>query len=93
MFEKALAMNSLDYRPWAGLGIGLASAIKVTIGGKETLDTVASIPESAWVLTQGAFEHLHARDDRAQRHPQIVTELVASNWLSCRMTTGRGLPA
>jgi argininosuccinate synthase len=28
----------------------------VTIGGKETLDTVASIPESAWVLTQGAFE-------------------------------------
>jgi argininosuccinate synthase len=28
----------------------------VTIGGKETLDTVASIPESAWVLTQGAFD-------------------------------------
>ena len=24
---------------------------------------------------------------------QIVTELVASNWSSCRMTTGRGLPA
>jgi argininosuccinate synthase len=30
----------------------------VTIGGKETLDTVASIPESAWVLTQGAFDTL-----------------------------------
>ena len=28
----------------------------VTIGGKETLDTVASIPEPAWVLTGGAFE-------------------------------------
>ncbi|HYO15300.1 MAG TPA: argininosuccinate synthase [Thermoanaerobaculia bacterium] len=28
----------------------------VTIGGKETLDTVESIPESAWVLTQGAFD-------------------------------------
>ncbi|HEX9944776.1 MAG TPA: argininosuccinate synthase [Thermoanaerobaculia bacterium] len=28
----------------------------VTIGGKETLDTVASIPESAWVLTRDAFD-------------------------------------
>src|SRR5215210_1246593 len=28
----------------------------VTIGGRETLDTVTSIPESAWVLTQGAFD-------------------------------------
>jgi argininosuccinate synthase len=28
----------------------------VTIGGQETLDTVASIPESAWVLTRGAFD-------------------------------------
>jgi argininosuccinate synthase len=28
----------------------------VTIGGKETLDTVASIPEAAWVLTRGAFD-------------------------------------
>jgi argininosuccinate synthase len=28
----------------------------VTIGGKETLDTVSSIPEHAWVLTQGAFD-------------------------------------
>jgi argininosuccinate synthase len=32
----------------------------VTIGGKETLDTVASIPESAWVLTRGAFDGLVA---------------------------------
>jgi len=28
----------------------------VTIGGQETLDTVASIPEDAWVLTKGAFD-------------------------------------
>ncbi len=28
----------------------------VTIGGKETLDTVSSIPESAWVLTRDAFD-------------------------------------
>jgi argininosuccinate synthase len=28
----------------------------VTIGGRETLDSVASIPESAWVLTAGAFD-------------------------------------
>jgi argininosuccinate synthase len=27
-----------------------------TIGGKETTDTLESIPESAWVLTSGAFE-------------------------------------
>ena len=28
----------------------------VTIGGRETLGTVESIPESAWVLTRGAFD-------------------------------------
>lgn len=28
----------------------------VTIGGQETLDTVAPLPEAAWVLTKGAFE-------------------------------------
>lgn len=28
----------------------------VTIGGQETLDTAESIPESAWVLTRGAFD-------------------------------------
>lgn len=28
----------------------------VTIGGRETLGTVESIPESAWVLTKGAFD-------------------------------------
>ncbi len=32
----------------------------VTIGGKETTDTVESIPESAWVLTRGAFDSLRA---------------------------------
>ena len=28
----------------------------VTIGGRETLDSVESIPEEAWVLTRGAFD-------------------------------------
>ena len=28
----------------------------VTIGGRETLDTVEPLPEPAWVLTRGAFE-------------------------------------
>jgi argininosuccinate synthase len=28
----------------------------VTIGGRETLDSVSSIPESAWLLTRGAFD-------------------------------------
>jgi argininosuccinate synthase len=28
----------------------------VTIGGRETLDSAASLPESAWVLTRGAFD-------------------------------------
>ncbi len=31
-----------------------------TIGGRETTDTVASIPEDAWVLTRGAFERPRA---------------------------------
>jgi argininosuccinate synthase len=35
-----------------------------TIGGRETSDTVASIPEDAWVLTHGAF----ARPSVAERH-------------------------
>jgi argininosuccinate synthase len=37
----------------------------VTIGGKETTDTVESIPESAWVLTKGAFEKPRAPEPHA----------------------------
>lgn len=29
----------------------------VTIGGRETLDTVEPLPEAAWVLTRGAFDN------------------------------------
>jgi len=36
----------------------------VTIGGKETLTSVGSIPEDAWLLTRGAFERTRA----AERH-------------------------
>jgi len=31
-----------------------------TIGGKETTDTLESIPEDAWVMTRGAFDHAKA---------------------------------
>src|SRR5882757_7603538 len=48
----------------------------VTIGGKETLDTVASIPESAWVLTKGAFEAPLA----SSRHTVAFTSGVPSAW-------------
>ena len=39
----------------------------VTIGGKETLDSMASIPESAWVLSRGAFD-APAGGRPAERH-------------------------
>jgi len=39
----------------------------VTIGGTETLDSQASIPESAWVLTRGAFAE-GAVQRTAERH-------------------------
>jgi argininosuccinate synthase len=48
----------------------------VTIGGKETLDTVASIPESAWVLTQGAFDE----PQPPSRHTVTFEAGVPSAW-------------
>ena len=48
----------------------------VTIGGKETLDTVSSIPESAWVLTQGAFDESLP----ASRHTVAFEAGVPSAW-------------
>jgi argininosuccinate synthase len=48
----------------------------VTIGGKETLDTVSSIPESAWVLTQGAFDEPLP----ASRHTVAFEGGVPSAW-------------
>lgn len=36
-----------------------------TIGGRETTETVASIPEDAWVLTRGAFERPRAPEIHA----------------------------
>jgi argininosuccinate synthase len=37
----------------------------VTIGGRETLDSVASIPETAWVLTRGAFDEARPAESHA----------------------------
>ena len=48
----------------------------VTIGGKETLDTVSSIPESAWVLTRGAFDAPLA----PSRHTVAFEAGVPSAW-------------
>lgn len=48
----------------------------VTIGGKETLDTVSSIPESAWVLTRGAFDE----PVPASRHTVAFEAGVPSAW-------------
>jgi argininosuccinate synthase len=51
----------------------------VTIGGKETLDTVASIPEPAWVLTRGAFDPPLPPLPPA-RHTVAFTSGVPSAW-------------
>jgi argininosuccinate synthase len=44
----------------------------VTIGGRETLDSVESIPEEAWVLTRGAFGP--AGGERAPRRLRVGFE-------------------
>ena len=48
----------------------------VTIGGRETLDSVESIPETAWVLTRGAFDDggAGAREPRPPRSLRIGFE-------------------
>lgn len=46
----------------------------VTIGGRETLDSLASIPEEAWALSSGAFEHPAA----PERHTVSFTAGVPS---------------
>lgn len=48
----------------------------VTIGGRETLDSVASIPESAWVLTRGAFEVPR----QEERHTIGFVQGVPASW-------------
>jgi argininosuccinate synthase len=48
----------------------------VTIGGKETLDTVAPLPEEAWVLTRGAFDAAKA----PERHVLGFERGVPASW-------------
>jgi argininosuccinate synthase len=55
-------LNYLNERKLPVPGSGSAYSINrglwgVTIGGTETLDSRSSIPESAWVLSAGAFEN------------------------------------
>jgi argininosuccinate synthase len=59
----------------------------VTIGGRETLDSVESIPESAWVLTRGAFGP--ADPAAAAAHPQDGGRLPRR----LRLGFERGVPA
>jgi argininosuccinate synthase len=48
----------------------------VTIGGKETLDTIEPLPEAAWVLSSGAFEAPRP----PERHILIFFHGVPTAW-------------
>lgn len=75
----------------------------VTIGGTETLDSIDSIPESAWVLSSGAFDAPEAPreieiqfragvptglDGQAQTPVQLIEQLEA---IGRRYAIGRGI--
>lgn len=75
----------------------------VTIGGTETLDSIDSIPESAWVLSSGAFDAPEAPrdveiqfgagvptglDGQAQPPVQLIEQLEA---IGRRYAIGRGI--
>jgi len=74
-----------------------------TIGGRETNDTVESLPEEAWVLTRGAFDAPHAPEthvlgfergmpvslDGEQLAPVALIERL--NALAARFGVGRGI--
>jgi len=75
----------------------------VTIGGRETTDTLESIPESAWVLTRGAFERPRASEPHAlqfergvpvaldgQRHDPVAL-IEALDRLAAPFGIGRGI--
>jgi argininosuccinate synthase len=53
----------------------------LTIGGRETLDTVESIPEEAWVLTKGAFDRPRA----PERHAVAFERGVPVAWSGKRL--------
>ncbi len=68
----------------------------VTIGGRETLDSVASIPESAWVLSAGAFAEPQPPEQLTLSFKQGVpvaingTELAPVDLIEQLETTGAG---
>ena len=60
-FKRAEQVAYLESRGLPVPAFGAAYSVNrglwgVTIGGKETLSSQGSIPESAWVLTRGAFD-------------------------------------
>jgi len=68
-FKRQEELDYLQQRKLPVPPFGAAYSINrglwgVTIGGKETLTSIGSIPDSAWVLTRDAFTHPRA----AERH-------------------------
>src|SRR6202142_2686263 len=64
-FQRAQQLKYLEERALPIPPYGAAYSVNrglwgVTIGGKETLTSAGSIPESAWVLSQDAFVHPRA---------------------------------
>jgi argininosuccinate synthase len=48
----------------------------ITIGGRETLSSVAPLPESAWILTGGAFD----RPRSPERHTLAFVQGIPAAW-------------
>src|SRR5882724_2915762 len=63
-----LETRGLPVPPFGAAYSGNRGLWGVTIGGKETLDTVAPLPEEAWVLTRDAFTA-----ERLERPPERHT--------------------
>jgi argininosuccinate synthase len=66
-FQRAQQLKYLEDRGLPIPPFGAAYSVNrglwgVTIGGKETLTSAGSIPESAWVLSKDAFAHARASE-------------------------------
>ncbi len=69
-FQRAQQLKYLEDRGLPIPPYGAAYSVNrglwgVTIGGKETLTSAGSIPESAWVLSKDAFTHARAPERHA----------------------------
>jgi argininosuccinate synthase len=64
----------------------------VTIGGRETLDSVEPIPEAAWVLTRGAFDPADPADAAQPARPSDIPAGRARAPRRLRLGFERGVP-